>query len=79
MTVLANRRQTQELAEGMSDGKYKKVIQDRGGVVEDSTYQDRKDLSDAFYGIHEASEKVLPDGTVHVTEDYRTTPAVGIY
>lgn len=79
MTVLSNRRQNAELAEGMSDGKYKKVITDRGGVVEDSAFQDRRDLSDAFYGIHEASSKVLPDGTVHRTEDYRATAPVGIY
>jgi hypothetical protein len=79
MTVLSNRSCNDELDEGGTDGKYKKVVFDRGGVVEDSTYRDRVALSDAFYGIHEAAVKILPDGTTHRTEDYRATAPVGIY
>lgn len=76
MAVNSSRSQNAELAEGMSDGKYKKVVTDRGGVVDPATYAERRDLSDAHFGIHEARTKVLGDGTVHVTPDYvATAPA----
>lgn len=71
---LQNRSQNAELAEGMSDGKYKKVVTDRGGNVSPGTYADRRQLSDVHFGIHEAREKVLGDGTVHVTPDFVGTP-----
>lgn len=62
------------LYEGMTDGKYKKVIRDRGGEVEADTYSSRRDLDDVWYGIHEDSTKVLPDGrTVH-TPEFVSTP-----
>lgn len=63
-----------QLAEGMSDGKYKKVVMDRGGVVEGTTYADRRVLDDTFHGIHESPTKVLADGTQHTTPDYVGTP-----
>lgn len=75
MAVNTSRSQNAELAEGMSDGKYKKVVTDRG-VAEPATYEARRDLHDAYYGIHEARTKVLGDGTMHVTPDFVTTPAV---
>lgn len=74
MTVNASRSQNAELAEGMSDGKYKKVVTDRGGRVSPGTYDDRRDLADVHFGIHEARTKVLGDGSVHVTPDYIGTP-----
>lgn len=63
------------LAEGGTDSTYKKVVTDRGGVTSTETYDARRDLSDAFYGIHEARVKNLGDGTVHVTPDFVATPA----
>jgi hypothetical protein len=63
-----------EWAEGASDGKYKKVVMDRGGSIDPATYADRAALNDTYYGIHEARTKVLPDGTVHITPDFVTTP-----
>ena len=62
-----------ELAEGATDGSYKKVIRDRGGVVEDTTYQQRTDMADVFYGIHEAPIKELGDGTSARTPNFRPT------
>ena len=47
--------------EGMTDGKYRKVIMDRGGVVEAATHASRADLTDGWYGIHEAQSKMTPD------------------
>lgn len=63
------------LAEGMSDGKFKKVITDRGGVCDGAAYADRAQLDDLYYGIHEARTKILPDGTSHSTPDFIATPA----
>jgi hypothetical protein len=63
-----------ELREGMTDGKYKKVITDRGGVVEATTYTDRQDLADVWHGIHEAPVKVRPDGLPTQTPNFVATP-----
>ena len=51
-----------ELDQGMTDGSYKMVVKDRGGVVEPLTYENRRDLTDGWYGIHEAPVKMTPDG-----------------
>lgn len=51
-----------ELHEGMTDGVYRKVNPDRGGDVEPTTYDMRRDLVDGWYGIHEQPVKMLPDG-----------------
>ncbi len=74
MAVNQSRSQNAELAEGMSDGKYKKIVVDRSNA-ELTTYEDRATLDDTYYGIHELREKVLPDGSIHVTPSYVTTPA----
>lgn len=74
MAENSSRSQNAELAEGMSDGKYKKVVTDRGGVVDAATWQERSQLDDVWHGIHEARTKVLGDGTVHTTPDYVVTP-----
>jgi hypothetical protein len=34
---------------------------DRGGVVETTTYEARKDLNDTWYGLHEAPVMETPD------------------
>jgi len=59
------RSMNHDLEEGMSDGKYKKIVANRGGIVEkDLFYTSRHDLNDLWYGIHEDMVKILPDGTV---------------
>jgi hypothetical protein len=63
-----------ELNEGATDGKYKKVITNRGGVVEGTTYDDRMDLADVWHGIHEAPVKVRPDGRSCSTPNFVVTP-----
>lgn len=65
-----------ELAEGATDGKYKKVIRDRGGVVDSSTYAERVDLADVYYGIHEDLTKTNTDAKPVRTPNTVTTPAV---
>lgn len=62
------------LAEGMSDSSYKKVVQDRGGIVDAATFQARSQLDDVHFGIHEARVKILGDGTSQVTPDFEVTP-----
>jgi hypothetical protein len=48
----------------MTDGTYKQVVKDRGGFVETTTADARSELTDIYYGIHEAKVKRLPDGRV---------------
>lgn len=50
-----------DLELGMVDGKYRMVVKDRGGVVETSTYDSRRDLNDTWYGLHEAPTMDTPD------------------
>jgi hypothetical protein len=63
-----------ELSEGMTDGSYKKVVQNRGGLVDPGTYEARKDLHDRWYGIHEQSNKILPDTLNTRTPNFVSTP-----
>jgi hypothetical protein len=65
-----------ELSEGMTDGKYKKIIAERGGIgVTDSlTSRTRVDLNDVWYGRHEEEIKVRPDGKPVHTPNYVPTP-----
>lgn len=61
------------LDEGATDGKYKKVINDRSGA-EPTTYAGRVLLDDANFGIHEAEDKVVPGGRgVRYTPGYVPT------
>lgn len=50
------------LNEGATDGKYKKIVNDRDGDVEHATYLERIDLNDNWFGIHEAAVKRIPGG-----------------
>lgn len=75
MAVNNSRRMNADLAEGMSDASYKKVVQDRGGVINAETYEARRDLDDAHFGIHEKQVKTLGDGTQHPSPDYVLTPS----
>lgn len=69
-----SRSMNASMHEGATDGKYKKIVQDRDGVVHPETYADRRQLDDLWYGIHEAATKVLPDGTVTTTPNYVVSP-----
>lgn len=47
---------------GMTDGAYKKAAPNRGGDVEDTTFEYRRLMSGAWHGFNESQTKVLPDG-----------------
>lgn len=68
-----------DLNEGATDGKYKKVINDRGGRVGATTYAERRDLNDNWFGIHETPDKVIPGrDSIAVTPNYvPTAPTPG--
>lgn len=76
MAYAQSRSVSGELASGSTDGKYRKVVADRGGIVESMTYDSRRDLSDTWFGLHECPSMVSPDGS-HVVNPYavRTTHA----
>lgn len=76
MVYPLSRSMNADLAEGMTDGSHKKVIRDRGGNVEPTTYRQRADLYDVWYGIHEELNKPLGDGRVRDTPNYVHTPDV---
>ena len=64
MAYPAPRSMNADLEEGMSDGKYKKIVMNRGGVTEGRLfYEIREPMYDMWYGIHETPEKRFPDGT----------------
>lgn len=64
------------LSEGSTDGKYKKIVQNRDGVIDPATYENRRDLNDQWFGIHEKRIKVTPDGLLHATPNYTDNPVV---
>lgn len=59
-----------ELNEGATDGKYKKVVNDRGGFVERGTYAMREELYPLWYGIREAPLKEVPARGARTTPNY---------
>ena len=61
------------LSEGSTDGKYKKVVNNRDGVIDPATLENRLDMDDNWYGIHEKKVKVTPDGLLHATPRYVPT------
>ena len=61
MALPVTRSCTRELDEGITDGTFKKVVQNRGGLVEQGAWHSRKQLSTKLYGIVEAPRKVLAD------------------
>lgn len=75
MSYANSRSLTGDLNEGVSDGAYKKVVTDRGGGVEATTYAVRSHLDDRWYGIHEDPVKHTPDGRPVSTPNYVATPA----
>lgn len=76
MAYAQSRSMNAELNEGLTDGKYKKVINNRGGVVEGTTQRARTDLLDVWHGIHEEPIKVRPDGVAARTPNYVATAPV---
>lgn len=63
-----------DLIEGATDGRYKKVVNNRGGMVEGSTYANRDELDDVWYGIHETQPKDVPGMTgYHSSPQYVPT------
>lgn len=78
MAFPPSRGMNKEFSEGATDRKYKKVVQDRGGVIDPATQESRADLDDNWYGIHEKQVKVSPDGLLHSTPDFVPTgPTTG--
>lgn len=76
MSYPPSRGMNNALSEGSTDGKYKKIIQNRDGVVDPATYENRAELNDNWYGIHEKKVKVTPDGLLHATPNYTVNPVV---
>lgn len=64
MSYAKPRSANSELSAGMTDGKYRKAIMDRGGDVEHTFMDNRECLTDAWYGIHESPRMTRPDGVV---------------
>ena len=75
MVYAQSRSMNAELNEGSTDGKYKKVINNRGGQVEHATQFVRDDLNDIYFGIHETSVKERGDGRSVGTPNYVYTKA----
>lgn len=76
MAYAPRRSMNASLSEGTTDGKYKKVVNNRDGAVEHATYESRKDLHDQWFGIHETPVKVAPDGLLHSTPNYTENPTI---
>lgn len=60
MSLPVTRSTRRELIEGITDGVYKKVVRDRGGLVETGFWDVRQQLSVKRYGIAESPTKVCP-------------------
>lgn len=76
MSYPTPRGMNNSLSEGSTDGKYKKIVTDRDGVIDAATYENRADLNDQWYGLHEKQVKVTPDGLLHATPRYVPNPVV---
>jgi hypothetical protein len=65
-----------EMDEGATDGKYNKIVVDRGGegATHSLTVRSRADLNDVYYSRHEAAIKMRPDGKPVRTPNYVPTP-----
>lgn len=76
MAYPPTRSMNTDLHVGMIDGKYKRIRPNTGGFIEPTTYANRDELCDIWYGVHEAAEVDLPDGR-HMAMPYycRNTPA----
>jgi hypothetical protein len=66
----------ENLHDGMTDRSYKKIRQERWSpekTAKSLTDRTREDLYDVWYGIKETKEKMLPDGTTYISDDYVAT------
>ena len=63
-----------DLELGMTDGSYRRIVKDRGGVVESTTWEARANLHDAYHGLHEAPTMHTPDGAHTHSPYYVATP-----
>lgn len=74
MAFPPSRGMNNALSEGSTDGKYKKIVVNRDGVVDPATAENRLELDDNWYGVREKKVKVAPDGLLHVTPNYVVNP-----
>ena len=80
MALPVTRSVLRELDEGMTDGTFKKVVRDRGGIVEPDFWTARRQLSVKLYGIVESPEKVCPccNNAVHTPYTIATQDPEGL-
>lgn len=71
-----SRSMNDALSEGSTDGKYKKIVQNRDGQVDSATYENRADLNNQWFGLTEKKVKVTPDGLLHATPRYVPNPII---
>ena len=74
MAYPQSRSMNASLSEGSTDGKYKKINPDRDGQIDPGTAENRLDLNDQWYGIHEKQVKIAPDGLLHATPNFVPNP-----
>lgn len=67
MSYAPNRSRNGSLADGMTDGTYKKLVRNRGGYVEDTTREAREMLNPDTVAYQETGYKQQPDGTDRYT------------
>lgn len=63
MAHAPERTRNGSLADGMTDGTYKKRVRDRGGFVETTALEAREMLNLDTFGPPETGNKQMPDGT----------------
>jgi hypothetical protein len=70
------RSMNSDLNRGITEGSYKTVAPDRGGVVESSYLEMRESLDDVWHGIHERPIKYVYGRCIETTTpDYLPTAA----
>lgn len=73
MAYPRTRSVNRELEAGATDGKYKKIVADRGGDVERTFLEDRAELIGAFYGITEHDSMRVPGMNRTCANPYRAS------
>lgn len=63
MALAPDRSWNGNLTEGMTDNSVKKLNPDRGGFIEDTTQNHRRDLYPLLYSYTETPERSCPDGS----------------
>lgn len=72
MTVRVARSQNASLNEGVTDGTYKKFINDRDGVTDEINVRSKSMIAPQVYGlVGEAQTKIRGDGKVVRTPNTR--------